>query len=423
MLFCACFARYWVSYIPTDQVPEEPETFRLAQSLYTRGEFSNPFAALDTGPSAHLAPAFPAFLALLIRIFGTAATGMYAVQLAAALVLSLQVALFPIFSRVLGMGGPNGIVAAFIWILAKPRFVFGFESFYAAILIAAACCVYRRYLESNPPKNHWLAWLLGCLIGGSILVVPTAGPIYAVWVCWEIWRRRTAFFKESLVPLVLLPGLIVAPWAIRNYRVFHQVVLVRDDFGLELSVSNNDCAQFGIRKNIASGCFDSVHPNHNVNEASKVLALGELNYNQLRLGEALRWIRTHAGTFARLSAQRFLAFWLPSETESIHYAGSGRRLERVVIYLMTLLSAVGLAILYRQDVRSAAVLISCLAVFPLVYYIVQFEYRYRYPIMWVTFLLGAVPITACSRRLWETFATRVRSGDANKLSHGCACAT
>ena len=90
---------------------------------------------------------------------------------------------------------------------------------------------------------------------------------------------------------------------------------------------------------------------------------------------------------------RLIAFWFPTESGSIHYAGSGRRLERVVIYLMTLLSLEGLVILCRLDVKSAAVCISCLALFPLIYYIVQFIDRYRDPIMWMTFLLGAVPIT------------------------------
>ena len=86
----------------------------------------------------------------------------------------------------------------------------------------------------------------------------------------------------------------------------------------------------------------------------------------------------------------------------IHYAGSGRRLERSVIYLMTLLSAFGPLLLYRRDVTSAAIVALVLAVYPVIYYITQFEFRYRYPIMWVTFLLGAMPITTCARRLWES---------------------
>jgi hypothetical protein len=96
---------------------------------------------------------------------------------------------------------------------------------------------------------------------------------------------------------------------------------------------------------------------------------------------------------------RFIAFWMPSETLTIHYAGSGRRLERGVIYLMTLLSVPGLFLLYRRNVTSAAIVTLVLAIFPLIYCITQFEFRYRYPIMWVTFLLGALPITTWARRL------------------------
>lgn len=249
VLFLACWARYWVPYIPTAEVDRGPETFHLARNLYSTGQFSNPFSSLDTGPTAHLAPAFPAFLALMMRTFGEGAMGMYAIKLAAALAVSLQIALFPVFSRTLGMGTLTGIIGAVAWIVAKPKFVYGFEEFYASLLIAIVCCIYRRFLDSNQRNDQRLSWTLGTLMGLSILTVPTAGPIFAVWVCWEMWQRRASFLKKFLLPLVFLPALIVVPWTIRNYRVFHTFVPVRDDFGLELSVSNNDCAQFGIQRN------------------------------------------------------------------------------------------------------------------------------------------------------------------------------
>ena len=62
------------------------------------------------------------------------------------------------------------------------------------------------------------------------------------------------------------------------------------------------------------------------------------------------------------------------------------------IYLVTAFSIAGLVRLYRRDVTSAVVRVSCLVAFPLVYYVVEFEDRYRYPIMWLTFLLGSLPI-------------------------------
>jgi hypothetical protein len=399
-LFVAALSRYWVSYAPTDSVIREPESFRLAHSLYETGKFANPFAPLDTGPSAHLSPVFPSFVALLMKVFGDGSAGIYAIRLAAALVLAFQLALYPVFSRMLGMGGINGIIGASIWIVAKPIIVYNHEELYVAFLLTVACCVYRRYLDEEGKRRGRLAWLLGSLMGCLILTSQTVAPIYATWLAWEVWRHKYGFFKKSLLPLVLLPLVIIAPWTIRNYLVFHSVTLIRDNFGLELSISNNDCAHFGIRANERSGCFEKVHPNKNVNEARKVIELGEINYNALRLREGLGWISIHPAGFIRLSIMRFIAFWMPTETFDIHYT-SGRHLERVFIYVMTLSSVFGLVILCQRDVKSAALIISCLMIFPLVYYVIQFEYRYRYPIMWVTFLLGAIPVTAFARQLWE----------------------
>ena len=76
----------------------------LARNLSEKGQFANPFAPLETGPSAHFAPAHPALLALCIRLFGDGSDGLYAVRLAGAIIMSAQLAFFPVFSRVLGMG-------------------------------------------------------------------------------------------------------------------------------------------------------------------------------------------------------------------------------------------------------------------------------------------------------------------------------
>jgi hypothetical protein len=401
VLFSASLARYRVSYDPSDSVTGA-ENVRLARSLRDTGKFANPFPPLDTGPSAHLSPVFPAFLALLMKVFGDKSTGMYAIKLAAVLVLSLQLALYPLFSKILGMGESNGIIGASTWIVAKPRLVHSWEGLYVAILVAVSCCCYRRYLDEEAKGRSRLAWLLGCLVGFMILTSPTVAPIYATWLAWEMWRQKSTFFKVSLLPLVLLPVVIIAPWTIRNYLVFHSFPVIRDNFGLELSVSNNDCARFGFWENAETGCFEKFHPYSNVNEARKVVELGEAKYNELQLQEALRWISSHPARFIKLSILRFIAFWLPTDSFTFH-AVIGHRLERFTIYLMTLLSGLGLVILYRRDIKSAAVLMSLLTLFPLVFYIVEFVDRYRYPIMWVTFLLGAVPITACAQRLWKTF--------------------
>jgi hypothetical protein len=400
LLFLTSLGRCWASYNPGASDPGASESWHLALNLYRSGEFANPFATLDTGPSAHLSPVFPAFLAVLMRVFGGKTAEASA--LAAAAVLSFQVALYPTLSKIFGMGEINGIVAALALIFAGPRLNWAWDAHYVAILLAAVSCCYRRYLDESELTRRKLAWLLGASWGFLIFTSPAVAPIYATWIALEAWHRKGAFWARSLAPLVLLPILIVLPWAVRNYLVFHRFPIIRDNFGLELSVSNNDCAGPTMSGNFRSGCFATNHPNGSVNEARRVLELGEVRYNELKLREALSWIRVHPGRFAKLSIERFVAFWMPVNSFSILEENRGRWLEFGTTYLMTILSGIGLVALYRRDVKSALVLASCLAAFPPVYYVVQSSIRYRYPIMWVTFLLGAIPITMCAQRLLQS---------------------
>lgn len=83
---------------------EGPETWRIANNLRLTGNFANPFLTLDTGPSAHLAPLFPGFLALLTKLFGIHGGGVFAYKFTVVLAVSLLLGLFPLVSRLLGMG-------------------------------------------------------------------------------------------------------------------------------------------------------------------------------------------------------------------------------------------------------------------------------------------------------------------------------
>jgi hypothetical protein len=416
LLFLGALSRYWV-YDRSESVPHDPESFRLARSIAETGQFANPFAALNTGPSAHMGPAFPAFVAFLIRVFGDGSAGMYAIKFSAVILLAVQLALFPFFSRALGMGELNGMVAACLWIAAKATItglpnhqqtpMFGWESLYAALFLAIATGIFRRYLDSPAGGSTRLAALIGCAMGVCLLISPSVAIVFAGFLALLLQKDKLAVFQKPNLLLIALPAVILAPWIVRNFMVFHRLIFVRDNLGLELSISNNDCASFGIAQNIDSGCFLKVHPNVNLDEARKVLAYGEPAYNDLKLREGLSWIRTHPARFSAWSALRVAAFWMPPATGGPYsLRGSGRRLERLVVYLMTPLSLVGLFMLFRKDRLSAWLCLICLGLFPLVYYVVQYEYRYRYTILWVTFLLGSLPVTSFAQRLYQTISSR-----------------
>lgn len=201
-----------------------------------------------------MGPAFPALVALLIRMFGDSTMGIYAIKFTALLVLAIQLALFPLFSSALGMGELNGIIAACVWIAAKvsvtglpnhqPTPMFGWESLYAALLLAIATFAFRRYLDSPPSRSTWLASWLGCVMGVSSLTSPSVAIVFVGFIGMLLGREK-AFFQKSHLLLIVLAALVIALWLLRNFSVFHRFIFVRDNFGLELYVSNNDCAKFG----------------------------------------------------------------------------------------------------------------------------------------------------------------------------------
>jgi len=397
VLFAVCVCRYWESYDPNDRVAQHgAEMGRIAINVYKTGEFRDPYFAMKTGPTAHVNPLFPILIASTMHVFGTQAAGIFAIKLIAVLVMAVQVALLPAISERLEMGALNGLIAACIWIAAKPMLQYFWESSYAALLLAIGAVVYRRYIDHDE-SGTGIAWVLGALIGLCILLMPTIAPVIGTWLLLDIMHRDWKFVRARILPLFVLPALIVAPWLVRNYRVFHRALL-RDNFGLELGSANNDCAQFSVQLNEQAGC--NIHPNVNVAEALKVAQMGEPQYNAMRQHEAFQWIEAHPRRFMELTATRVAAFWFPSETAARHlYTGFGRRRERGLMYLMSILCAPGLLLLYRKDRVSFALCIVCLLLFPIPYYITQFVFWHEYPVLWMIFLLGSLPITMICTQL------------------------
>jgi hypothetical protein len=214
----------------------------------------------------------------------------------------------------------------------------------------------------------------------AILTCPQSALLLFVWphiAARENSREGLRSARRAMLVVVAGAALACLPWFIRNYQRFHAVVFVRDNFGLELQVSNNPCAQPTVLANVESGCHKQTHPNANPTVAGEILDKGEVAFNREKLREALTWIEANPVAFAKLTAKRFARFWFP-------YFGSYRY--AIPMGVLTVLSFVGLALMLRERRTAAYILGWTLLAYPLVHYVVQFEARYRYPILWATLL-------------------------------------
>jgi hypothetical protein len=118
-----------------------------------------------------------------------------------------------------------------------------------------------------------------------------------------------------------------------------------------------------------------------------VRTMGEYRYNRDRFHEGLAWIVAHPRAAGILVIQRFWFSWFPSTEGLMGYRR--QRARSLFLHAFTLASLLGIYLTWKQrkDCFKPIALFS--ALFPVIYYIVEFDARYRYPILWITWLLAA----------------------------------
>jgi hypothetical protein len=377
MIFFAAFYATALQY-PTVRLGGGFETLAIARNLAEHGEFANPFSILPTGPTAHTAPLYPAFLALLIWIFGNTVAFALAINGITIAVHALHAALLPSVSDLLFRDRRPGIWAAGLMIVLPVYFLFPqYEIMYVATGLMLFCLATNRLVALGGIAP---ALATGFGIGFLALLNPASITVAAVWLAYRLWRSRPAFMWRFVGWTAVAAVLTLAPWTWRNYRQFHRLFFVRDNLGLELYVANNDLAEASFARNEANGSHLRTHPGSSAPEAREYEALGEVEYYRRRGAEAVAWIFQHPARFASLTASRFRMFWFPDADGSPWHARS--------IAAVTILAALGMALLARRRDPVVAFFIGVLLIYPLLYYFVQSDPRYRTPILWIPLLAG-----------------------------------
>lgn len=399
VIFVIAVFFYRPQYDETDRLIDRGyESFQLALSIVRRGAFADPFWPLSTGPSAHLPPVFPSLVAVLIRFFGAEAAGAHAVKWSAVLATSLQLALYPALAVTLGMTRVAGVLAALAWLFAGTSLRPQFEASFAALLIVLLTFGMRRMFD--PVRARAICILTALGSGILMLTTPVALLPFAAWLL--VISRAPSVSRLRVIVLVSVPLMIVGVWTTRNYMVFHEWVLVRDNFGLEMDVSNNSCATYSYMLNRASNCFGPRHPNESLKEAEGVRRLGEVRYNKEKMKQATAWIQDHPKHFVRLVARRFSAFWFPTRATSDPMAPG----KPLIISFLTALSLPGLYLLWRRNRRGVWFCVWWLLLFPPGYYLIHVNERYRHPILWATLLPGCYFLSMAYREIQRWIGVR-----------------
>ncbi|PWB55788.1 MAG: hypothetical protein C3F13_03720 [Anaerolineales bacterium] len=364
----------------------ESERGAIAISLLRTGEFANPYA-IPTGPTAHLPPLVPLIESLIYRIFGLTSQAGSVSALFILFTASVLYGLLPWFSERLGTGGVAGMIGGLIGafgglektIAAKLP---GHGEYLTGIILGLLMVAFlRRWKGQN---EHWLrSLLLGLGIGLALHLQPALLPVILGFMVFElVWLKNPGKWVRVGV---LTIGVVMAclPWGIRNYQVFHEVFFIRSNLGLELRMGNNDKALPTFAEMDAIR-FPYLHPRASFQEAQRLLELGEMEYMHQARDEALTWIKAHPARFLWLTGQRFINLWIGPPYWMKYFLD---------VFKLTVLALIGACLaLPRIRIPQRAALLIPLATYPLIYYILAYEPRYRIPIDWIVYTLTGVVV-------------------------------
>ena len=337
------------------------EQVAVARSLAAGHGFADPFgAAYPTGPTAVLAPLHPATLAAILALFGD---GPIMVFPAVLLEVATQIVAIVLLLRISVLASstwiPGAIAGGAMLFIAWPL-----PQWESATSWLALESVFFFALVGR--KATWT----GVLLGVGWLVSPSLIPAsLAAVAILRGWR----YTKTSAV----IGMIIVAPWIVRNWVTFHQPVFLRDNFGLELLVSNNDVAQ--PTHDASSQSFQLVHPTQNASITAELRREGEPQYFRRLQSEAIDWIWSHPQRFLQLTGARIALWWTSNW----------------VIAAVNLLGLIGVWLNRTHPLGRAAA--AGLALYPLPYYVVQFDPRYAWPVAWIAALMAGYTCFAMVR--------------------------
>lgn len=364
----------------------------LAQSLLAGHGYASPFCGY-TGPSAFLTPGYPLLVAMAFRLFGA-----YSMQAAAALI-SLQV-LFGVLivltvmllaKRLLDTTAAN--LAGVLCAISPPAVclpILFWETSLSMLLLTGAIMLALLCVE-RPEHCRWIGFGAYCAL--AMFVNPSLLLTFAAVLIWTAWQTSVARLRGPALAL-LTWCMIFSIWPIRNAYRMHAFIPLRTNLCYELWQGNRPGSD---------GTFTvALHPNKNNEEYTLYAELGETAYMHEKSELAIAAISADKPRFVRLSVERFRKFWINSVDSK------SSSLLAMNIAFTSLMSAVGLGLLFLRRSPVAFLLAIPFLVLPAPYYLTHADFRFRLLLDPLAILLTAYVFKELSGRVRSHMRAKAR---------------
>ncbi len=224
-----------------DHWPFGYETGRIARAIALGRGFADPLFG-HTGPTAWMTPGYPYLLAGIFKLFGVYSTRSALAILALQAVFAALTCI-PLYLLALHWFGQQmALWAAWTWALF-PYSIYLSSDFIWESTLTTLLVTLLFWLTVTRARSRWRAlWVvLGLLWGLTALINPAPLAVLPLLAGWTVLQRQREGlpWRAGLSVMLALLLLSVVPWELRNYRLFHRWIPLRDNFWLEVAVGND----------------------------------------------------------------------------------------------------------------------------------------------------------------------------------------
>jgi 4-amino-4-deoxy-L-arabinose transferase-like glycosyltransferase len=326
----------------------------IAQNIIEGRGFSYDWFGSLHATSIH-APAYPFILAGLFSLFGQGIGGALAAILLS--IVASGVFLYIVFRTAESLFGPLAGFAALAILAFYPVQIYYSANvlptiMYEGIFFLAILLAWR--LRHDPSPGRGLMWGLSLgLAALSYSFVLALAPLLALWIVIAVRpsHRRQALLSVMLAAFVAM--LICAPWTMRNYRVHHRWIPIRDQMGTNLWGGNGPLAsgsgQEGRGKNLNQFPEDIARALQSIPN--------EVDQDRYLRTRAIQYMREHPRRTARIWLAKIGTFWWFREGQLGEVSGIQRMMPLLKISkaLLLFFSAWGAVLIWRRN-RSLAII-------------------------------------------------------------------
>jgi 4-amino-4-deoxy-L-arabinose transferase-like glycosyltransferase len=402
------------------------EAGRIARALVTGHGYSDPFANAaypHTGPTAWLPPLYPLLIAGIFRIFGvySHASSFVLFTLQSAFSAATALATYEIAARCFSRR--VALWSAWIWALYPAAMQYAVRwpwemSLTTALFSFTLALALRmrgigdeapRTLIAGPRTAQWLLfgllWGLVALSNSTLLIFL---PICGLWILIPTLRktpgtpsmqshRMGGIVGPLLAAIVFLA--CIAPWTIRNERVFHTFIPLRGNLGAELYMGNGPSSN-GL-------LMEYFHPFQAPEQLRLYASMGEARYVAMRDAAAKQFITADPAHYAADIARRIYFFWIGvPQADVAPLVEAGRVLNFGFISLAGLL---GLALALRNRVPAAGLFAWAILLLPIPYYLITVAARFRHPLEPLLCIFGVYLFQSANRPAsWQSLPMQNR---------------